>query len=201
MHALYPELEGKGIMMTSFASFPFESGEEANYLQISISEVHPTEPIRNSSNPNPSSADEVGHLTTQFVFDARDRQVFSIMSFGSFVHSEKQQALTEQVDKHPDWSEAEMTRALSAAGAQFAPNRKEALLANIPFKKLEPLTGKIENQSIEFTFRINPEPPYVAVMDWSVRFRATKDGTRAEYTMSIEPFDGKVISFGRRQLD
>src|SRR6266849_2239275 len=133
------------------------------------------------------------------------RLIFNLMfgttgSFLSLLTGEKQLALTKLVDEHPGWSDAQMTDALLAAGAKFGPSKKEALLARFPLKELESILGKIEMGPAHFTFRGNSEPPFYAVMNWSLRFRATKDGKRDEYTVSVEPFEGKVVTFGRRPL-
>jgi len=118
-----------------------------------------------------------------------------------FLNDEKQHALTRLVDEHPEWSDAQMTDALSAAGAKFGPNQEETLLARLPLKELESILGKIEMSPAKFTFRGNSEPPFYAVMDCLIRFHATKSGRHDEYTMSVEPFGGKVVTFGRRPLD
>jgi hypothetical protein len=94
-----------------------------------------------------------------------------------------------------------MTDALSQAGAKFGPDRKEALLARFPVKELEPILGKIEMDVAQFEFRGNASPPHYAMMKWLIRFRSKSNGKRDEYAVSLEPFDGKVIAFGRRPID
>ena len=198
MRAFYPELSGKGINVDVKALYPFDADGPllSFYVQVSASD----QTGRIAFPPYPSSADRVGQLSAHFQFDGRDRRIFSIFANGPFLNSEKQKAVTKLVDEHPEWSEAQMTAALSTAGAKFGPNQKEDLLARFPLKELEPILGKIEMGPAEFTFRGNTEPPHYAVMDWSIRFRASKNGKSDEYTMSVEPFGGKVVSFGRRPI-
>ena len=199
MRAFYPELGGNGIMMDVEAQLPFDADGPLLSFYVQVSATDQSGRIA-SPHPNPSSADRVGQLSAHFQFDGRDHRIFSIFANGSFLNNEKQQAVTKLVDEHPEWSEGQMTDALSAAGAKFGPNQKGALLARLPLKDLERDFGKVEMLSVDFTFRGNSEPPFYAVMKWSVRFRATKDGKRDEYTMSVEPFEGKVVTLGRRPL-
>jgi hypothetical protein len=198
MRAFYPEMSGKGINVDVQARYPLDADGPlfAFYIQVSASDQLGSIGVP----PYPSSADRVGHLSAHFQFDGRDRRIFSIFANGSFLSDEKQQALAKLVDEHPEWSEAQMTDALSAAGAKFGPNQKEALLARLPLKELESILGKIEMRPAQFKFRGNTEPPFYAIMDWSIHFRATKDGRIDEYTVSLEPFNGRVVSFGRRPI-
>jgi hypothetical protein len=200
MRALYPELGGKGINVDVQALYPFDADGPLLSFNIQVSASDQLGRIVASLHPNPSSADRVGQLSAHFQFDGRDRRIFSIFANGSFLSDEKQHALTKLVDEHPEWSDAQMTDALLQAGAKFGPNQKEALLARFPLKELESILGKIEMGPAQFTFRGNTEPPFYAAMNWSIRFRATKNGKRDEYTMSVEPFGGKVVTFGRRPL-
>ena len=200
MRVFYPELSGKGTMMDIETRYPFDADGPLLSFYVQVSASDQSERIVAAPYPNPSSAERVGQLSAHFQFDGRDRRIFSLFVSGSFVQDEKQEGLTKIIDEHPDWTEAQMTDALSAAGAKFGPNQKEALLARFPFTELESILGKIEMGATQFTFRGNTEPPFYAVMNWSIRFRATKDGRIDEYAVSAEPFDGKVVSFGRRQI-
>lgn len=200
MRAFYPELGGKGISVDVQALYPFDAEGPLLSFNIQVSGSDQLGRIVASPHPNPSSADRVGQLSAHFQFDGRDRRIFSIFANGSFLNAEKQQALTKLVDEHPEWSDAQMTDALLQAGAKFGPSQKEALLTRFPLKELESIFGKIEMGPAQFTFRGNAEPPFYAVMNWSIRFRTTKDGRIDEYTASLEPFSGKVVSFGRRPI-
>jgi hypothetical protein len=198
LHVFYPELKGKHVLMNFAARDFFDSDALPLNFDIGVSDLHPSEPIRGSAPyTNPSSADIVGHLSTHFEFDRRDNGIHLMFASGSYVNDEKQQILKKLVDEHPDWSEVQMTDALSAAGAKFGPDQKEALLARFPSTDLEPTLGKIYVTSVDFTFRGNSTAPFYAVMEWSIRFRATKGKSHDEYSISLEPFDGKIISLGR----
>jgi hypothetical protein len=202
LHVFYPELKGKQVLMNVVARPVFDSDSLPPDFEIAVSELHPSEPIRGSAPyTNPSSADVVGHLSTHFEFDRRDNGIHLVFASGTYVNDEKQQTLTKLVDEHPEWSAVQMTETLSASGAKFGSNQKEALLARFPVNDLEPILGKIKITSVYFRFRQNNEPRSGGVMLWSILFRATKGEKHDEYTASLEPFDGKIISLGRRALN
>jgi hypothetical protein len=201
MRVFYPELSGKSVVVDSFASMPFEADGPPASFQISVSDNPPTEPITAAPYPStPSSAQRVGHLSTHFQFDGRDGGLLHMFSSGLFVNGEKQEALKKLVDEHRDWSEAQMTDALATAGVKFGPNQKDAILAKFPVKEFEAAVGKIHIISASFTFRGNEKPPFYAVMEWSIRFQTTDGKHRDEYFASLEPFQGKVTSLGRRRV-
>jgi len=192
--AIYPELTGRK-MRLDFVAHPYlESDTLPLGFDIGISELRPTPPAQEQT----SEADRVGHLNAHFQFDAKDHRIISIVASGSFVESERQENLNGLVDAHPDWSVAQMTEALLSAGARFGPDQKDALIAEFPVDKLEPMVGKIQITSTKFTFRGNNEPPFFAVMDWTIYFRATTSGRKDDYFVSIEPFSGKITMLGRR---
>jgi len=201
MRILYPELSGRGVFMDVQAQYPFEADGPLLSFYISVSASDQMGRIVAAPLPNPSSAEKVGHLSAHFQFDGRDQRILHLVASGALLNSEKEQALTKLVDDHPDWSETRMTDALSSAGAKFGPGQRDAILARFPFKDLESMLGKIEDKSAEFTFRGNREAPYYAVMEWTVRFQTIRNGRKTEYTASLEPFDGRVVSLGRRALD
>lgn len=181
-----------------FESHPYlESDDFPLAFDIGISEVPPVPPAPNQR----SEADRVGHLGAHFQFDVKDHRVTSIFADGSLVESEKQQALNKLIDANPQWTEAQMTEALLAAGAKFGPNEKARISARLPVDKLEPMVGKIRIASTEFTFRGNSKEPYFAIMNWTIHFRATTGKHHDEYFISIEPFEGKIVSLGRRRIN
>ena len=196
VRTFYPDLHGKGVTLDITSSVPFEAQNLATAFYVNVSERHFDEPIRGSGVPNPSSADRVGHLSTYFQYDGRDNQILYVFASGSFVNSEKLQSLTKLIDEHPNWSEAQMAEALVAAGGKFDPKNRDSVLARFPKNGLESILGKIEIRSAEFEFRRNAEAPSGARMEWSVRFRASKN-LREEYFVSMEPFEGKIVMFGR----
>jgi hypothetical protein len=201
MRALYPDLKAKGANIDLRARYPLDADGPLLSFYIGTSASDQTACCVDSRSPNPSSADRVGQISAHFQFDGRDRRIFSIFANGSFVHEEKQEVLTKLVDEHPEWSDLQMTDALSQAGAKFGPDQKEALLARFPVKELEPILGKIEMDVTQFEFRGNVNAPYYAVMNGLIRFRSKSDGKRDGYAVSLEPFDGRVIAFGRRPID
>lgn len=198
--ALYPQLTGKGANVDIDARYPLDANGPLLAFYIRVSPSDQIACYVDPRSPNPSSAERVGQFGAHFQFDGRDQRIFSMSASGSIVNSEKQEALTKEIDEHPSWTEAQMTDALARAGATFGPSQKQQLLAAFPFKNLEPIVGTIEPATAEFTFRANDHPPHYAVMDWSIRFRAKTAGGLDEYTVALEPFAGKVISLGRMHL-
>lgn len=196
LQAFYPGLSGKGVTLDIITSVPFEAKRLPAAFYVRVSERHFDEPIRNSGVPNPSSADRVGHLSTYFQFDGQDNRIVSVFASGSFANTERQQSLTKLIDEHRGWSEAQMAEALSSAGGKFGPDKKDNLLAKFPKIELESMLGKIEIRSAQFEFRRNEDSPSHARMEWSVRFRASRNPAD-EYFVAMEPFDGKIVMFGR----
>jgi hypothetical protein len=47
----------------------------------------------------------------------------------------------KEVDAHPEWTDAQVVKALKIAGAKFGPDDHAAFLAALPLIALEPLTG------------------------------------------------------------
>lgn len=195
LQALYPDLKGKNVMIETMIQEPFDSDKPPSHFAIGISELHPTEPITGAVQPNLSSAERVGHLSTHFEFDPRNDHLVWMSASGSYVSTEKGQQLKNHVDEHPNWSEREMTDALSAAGAKFGPNAKEAILATFPKNQLEPILGNIEVRSAALDFRRE------SGMEWVVRFRASNAESSTEYFVLMEPFAGKVVLLGSTPFD
>jgi len=200
MRAFYPQLSQKGINVDVQSQYPFDADGPLLVFEVTVSEHDQEGHIVAQPSSNPSSALRVGHLGVHFQFDARDQGILLMFAKGSLVNSDKLEALQKQMNEHSDWNESQMTKAIEASGAKFGPNAKEAVLARLPIKDLEALLGKIESPTASFRFRGNDEPPHYSVIEWSVQFRAVEGRAVSEFTLSIEPFEGKIISLGRRKL-
>jgi hypothetical protein len=188
------ELTGRTIRL-DFESHPsLQSDEFPLNFDISISELRPLPPAQDRG----SEADKVGHLGARFQFDGKDCRILSIFASGSFLESDKHNKLNKLVDAHPDWSEAQTTSALRAAGGKFGPNGNNEVVASFHADMLEPVLGKIQIVSTKFTFRGNREPPFYAIMERTIYFQAISGDRQDEYFVSIEPFGARITSLGRR---
>lgn len=202
MRVFYPELSGKNTTMDIKAQYPFDADGPLLAFYVGVSESDQAGHVVAQPYANPSSADKAGHLWAHFQFDGRDHRVFLLFVTGSFVNSDREQKLQKKVNEHPDWRDPKIAEALALSGAKFGPDQKEALLAKFPAKGLEPILGKIEMGPAWFDFRSDGDMSPHAVLEWSVRFWArTDDKSMDEFTASFEPFEGKLVSLGRRPLE
>jgi hypothetical protein len=196
MRALYPELTGRGVML-DFLSRPYLDFDSfPTTFDLAVSETPPSPPPLGTHEE--SDADRVGHLEVRFQFDARDHRFVYMFASGSLVATERLNALNKLVGEHPEWNDAQLTDAVSSAGAIFRPNQKEKILAKFPASELEPILGKIHIVSAELDFRGNKEPPFDPIMHWTVYFRAASKGRNDGYFAWIEPFSGRVVALGGR---
>jgi hypothetical protein len=195
--ALYPELVDRHVQLDFASHTRLDSDDFPRVFDLSISDLKPLPPAQDQT----SEADRVGHLGVRFQFDAIDHRILSIFASGEYVGGEKHEKLNQVVDAHPEWSEAQMAEALLSTGAKFGPNEKTAIATRLPVSKLEPIVGKIQITSIEFTFRGNREAPHFAVMNWTIHFRTIAGKHHDEYSISIEPFGGKIVSLSRRRIN
>ena len=111
-------------------------------------------------------------------------------------------SVRKEVEKHPEWTEAEMAEALVKSGAKFGPSARTELLAKVPLQQLGPLLGKLHIISSRFAYvsaSDPPEEPRTAVLQWVVYLQSTELSRlkrRREYYVALEPIEGKVIAIG-----
>lgn len=105
-----------------------------------------------------------------------------------------------EMNKHPDWSDAKIVRALHAAGAKFGPDQKAELLRELPLEALKPFVGgEITVESAGFSVReFSTDPHPKTRLTWGVRGKWHGfNGQEADCMLALEPFDGNLTNFQR----
>ena len=135
-----------------------------------------------------------------FPTDDSGGRVFFMSADGPAVSTDQLAQLTRQVDSHPEWSDSDVLKALTEAGARFGPHAKKELLDAIPTEGLKILLGDVKVKSANFRIRnaaqIRERLPS-AILLWVVEIESTGSGPDLQYYLSIEPFNGKLISIER----
>ena len=142
----------------------------------------------------PSSPDPV--LTADFTFDwhTERKELVNVRIWGPAVDSRKEK-LGHELNKHPDWSEAQVTAALNEAGAKYGPDHKAEFLSALPFEQLRPYVGgELKIVSMEF-WSHRPHNYGDGLTEtglhWLILARwRSPDGRQADCTMSFDPFEG-----------
>jgi hypothetical protein len=106
---------------------------------------------------------------------------------GSLVRSNALAALQSSVAAHPAWTTSDIAAAIIAAGGDYPPGTRAALLAQLaPLADLFGGAATLEQAAFVNTTAVGP----VWLVDVSV-------GTR-EFRIAVEPFDGQVIGLAAR---
>jgi len=139
-------------------------------------------------------------LRAHFTFDwqTESKELIDLSVHGLAVHG-RNDKFGEEVEKHPEWSDARVAAALKEAGARYGPDHRAEFLRALPLEKLRPfMGGEIEVASAEFNTRAGSagDGPY-----WFVRARwHSPDGRVADCTLVFEPFEGNLQSISRMPL-
>ena len=141
-------------------------------------------------------------LSATFAFDWQtERKELVILTAGGPIAEGRRDKLAEEVNKHPKWSEAQITAALNTAGPKFGPDHKAEFLRALPIEKLKPfLGGEIEVLSAEFDlwYRDSEQESREADLTWLVQTNwRSSDGREAKCNLVFEPFDGHLTSLMR----
>ncbi|HLJ42176.1 MAG TPA: hypothetical protein VKT50_11875, partial [Candidatus Acidoferrales bacterium] len=108
--------------------------------------------------------------------------------------------LRSRIQAHPEWPDPLIVRTLKEAGAKYGPNDKTALLSVIPVGELEKFLGPLQVESAEFQLTTKDHIGSFALLFWQVEMKAAKpNGQSVEYSMTFEPFAGRLTSFSRVQ--
>jgi hypothetical protein len=192
---LYPELKGRGLHMAiSDAGLLDTPGSLTSFTM----EIRQPSPADTADKQCPKALLSVGFA---FPVQGQDRRIFSFTALGPAVNTVRVEKLTRQVDSHPGWSDEEVLKELTAAGAHFMPTAKQDLLKRLPASSLKPLLGDISVVSADFAIRDQAQRQAhlpAAELLWTVRVIAHLNGTPdIEYYLLLEPFEGKLITLGR----
>lgn len=191
--ALYPDLAGKNAVLKITSELVLESQGSMATFDASVLTALPDKPNIGHSKP-PQLADQLQAL---FRISPGSLRVLEIQSSGPEVSELKNRKLTELVDSHPEWSDDQAIQALKEAGALFGPDARDLVRDRLPFKRLEPIIGKIRLTSLHFQVRTDSVPPLAAI-GWQADFKARKAGGETRYFLAIEPFGGRPVMFHQK---
>jgi len=164
--------------------------------------VYPSEIHLYASNVNPWDPQYSEHpepaLAARFDFLGEGRGLKLLWASGPFVTGRRDK-LREELDRHPEWPDARVVKALKAVGAKFGPDDKAEFLRALPLKELEPCTGRLEVLSAEFRVRlatVEREKPK-ADLTWRVLAKAySPDGQyETNCSLTFEPFGGALMQY------
>jgi len=132
-------------------------------------------------------------LTALFTFDWQtdNKELIDLTVLGPAVDG-RNDKFSKEADKHPEWSDAQITAALNQAGAKYGPNHKAEFLRAFPREDLRPFVGgELEVVSADFHARaggaVGADPTWVVRAKWH-----SPDGREADCTLMFEPFDGNL---------
>lgn len=191
---LYPELKGKDLHIAISDGGLLETPGPLSSFTMVIR--HPSPGSQTGGQcPTPE-------LSVDFTFavTGTDHERFLFGAGGPVVNENRIKRITDEVDSHPEWSDADVLSALSKAGARFGPSAKRELLDQLPTKGLGVLLGDIDVESAEFKIRdasqMREHLPS-ASLTWVVKISGGSENRKLGYLVMIEPFDGKVIFIER----
>jgi len=169
-------------------------------MNLFTMELRGPEPKWGQAPAAPGSPDPV--LRAFFVFDwqTENKELIDLTVSGPFARGRGEE-FAKEVSKHPEWSDAKITVALSEAGAKYGPDHKAEFLNALPLEKLRPfMGGAIDVESAELSVvRLGASKP--ASLAWWVRAKwYSPNGRVADCFLTFEPFDGILESISRGAL-
>lgn len=130
-------------------------------------------------------------VKTEFGFDwqTEHKELYRFVVRGPLIVGDVEK-FTAEFTKHSEWSEAQVAKAMSEAGARFGPDHKAEFLRSFPREQLKPfMAGDLEPTSAGFYFERNPQmqlpPSWVVQAKWHAF-----DGRESDCTLVFEPFHG-----------
>jgi hypothetical protein len=108
-------------------------------------------------------------------------------AWGPLVQTAARQALQQQIAAHPEWNLTEIATAITAAGGQYGPGTRAALLARLP--RLRALLDG-DATLVEARFVRNDERGPL----WIVEVASPTRG----YLIAVEPLGGQVVGLAVR---
>jgi hypothetical protein len=175
----------------------WREGDRMNFFSIEFLDLGP----KDGTGSVPCwCSDPALHVT--FIFDWQtENKELMLMSAGGPVADGRRDKFAEEMNRHPEWSDAQVIAALNDAGAKFGPDHKAEFLRTLPFEELKPFVGgEIEVLSAGFHFWESDLEGKTsrAYLSWIVRAKwHGSDGREAGCSLAFEPFDGTLQSYGR----
>jgi hypothetical protein len=199
---LYPELSGKHLSMTYSFSTTLDSSEEpaTSQFDVLVSQFPPGQKPQIAGYINPAESNSTPRdvqMTVGFWFDNLG-QLERFTAQGHSPNDDRNKAIRELVDAHPDWADTQITDALKAAGAKFDPSAKIDLMLQIPADRLSSIFGKCRIVSTEFEFRDSQTANNASALMWHAELEAESGNDKSvTYHLIVEPFGGKVTFIQR----
>jgi hypothetical protein len=110
-------------------------------------------------------------LRAYFIFDptTADKELIVVAAGGPIVNGRRDK-FAEEVNRHPEWTDAQVVTALNDAGARFGPDHKAEFLRTLPIAELKPFVGELEVLSAKFYVRHSGAEgtPPEASLSWTV---------------------------------
>jgi hypothetical protein len=173
---------------------------EGDFMNTFSIEFHDLEP-KDSASPGACwCSHPMLHATFVFNWQTEEKELVT-MTAGGPAADGRMHEFAKEVNKHPEWSEAQLVAALKGAGAKFAPDHKAEFLRALPIEQLKPFVGgDLEVVSADF-YVVEPgaggKAPE-ASLTWTVQTKWHGPGSReAKCILQFEPFDGRLISIFR----
>ena len=182
---LYPELNGSRTRI-AFLTPSYRLSQSWTWHEITA----------NISEDDPSRTG-TRLLDVAISFDSSE-YVSALRASGPFVKTEQRRRLVEEVDRHPEWSDERVLRALRESGAHFTPDRiaSPQRIFEGRVRALDPFLGTAKPRSIEFEIRDEPRErgDQAARLYWHVEIDVlAAPGRPSSYDVFFEPFEGRLI--------
>jgi len=196
---IYPEIRGKKLVLSvdtnGAIDVPWSSLPLLNF-QVGAAEPGHTHVVQQEGHAIRMKIEPA--LSGTFSFDVEGRITHMNVEGPAIAKVSLNKTLRSRIQAHPEWSDTRIVRTLKEAGAKYGPNDKTAFLSVIPLDELEKFLGPLQVESAEFQLTTKDHIGSFALLFWQVEMRTTKqNGQSAEYSMTFEPFLGKLTGVSR----
>jgi hypothetical protein len=144
--------------------------------------------------PPERSLDEKAALVAMFEFQYKNRagKLSNVIAAGEVVHSKELREARTFVDANTALTDDEVIAVLRQRGARWLPPNDQELVKQVPLKEISKVLGEeLKLDSISFKTRYQITQGTEAELVWQLSL-STANNTH--YSMSVEPFDGKILS-------
>jgi hypothetical protein len=195
VQTLYPETRGKGYAVLFSVGGTYDRAwKNLPRLELAILETNSTPSIELLLGEKGRKYKPLDpELIASFGFD-KDGRIESVTIHGdALANDKKDKQISELVNTHRNWSDAQVVRALKEAGAKYGPEDKDSFLASLPLKDLEEFLGKLTIKSAEFQLRHDQPGGPIPELWWTVEAESRSTGGKTQiFTLILEPFAGKL---------
>jgi len=196
----YPEASGKGLNVI----FSVGGTYDAQWvflprLEIALLETNYTPSIQMFMGKEGQRAPLwQSELIAYFDFDKVSRIEGVVIAGDTFSNDTRNNDVARIIRASRNSTLDQVAKILKQAGAKFGPEDKEAFLASVPLRGLQPFLGSLTLKSAEFQRHAEQVDGTVIELRWFVKVEAkTLDAQTYDYTLVFEPFAGKLVSLHR----